>query len=1101
MDLHTTLPNTTPMHQNHEEDHPVMHDDPKKAHEHMMMLELVPLSQVTHIAVHSGSWFDPHTWKDGIIPDDGAHVLISKDVDVTYDALSTTRVQTVRVDGDLSFSTTKDTSLIVDTLVVNASGALTIGTEDAPMQSGVNAEIIIANNGRIDLDYDPTMLSRGIITHGSVSMHGEEKLVHTKVAVAAKAGDTTLTLAETPTNWAVGDVLVLAATEYNRKSDDTQDEVLTIAGIEGNVVTLSKPLEYNHITPRADLFASVANYSRNITIRSEDADVPVNERGHVMFMHNDDVNVQYVAFNDLGRTDKSRNITDYEVKKTPKGDQILERVVDADGHTILKNAKEWHEGGLGYDDLNIRGRYGVHLHKTGIDSGHGAYLEGNAMMGSPGWGFVQHDSTADMINNAAYDVYGAGFASETGNEIGTWADNISIKNIGRDTKVKEGFGNHDTGGQGFGFWLQSRLIAVNDNISASASQSGFAWFSMGADMMNAPSEHLLNPAVAQSSTIDSEMQNMVSNARNETFASGQGMLSVRNKSFQGHDDRNIIEDFTAWNVDVGLDISYSSKYTVHNLDVLGNGIKDGVMLGGFTEDVVLVNPKIDGFTDGVHYAKFGNVLPKGEKDQYYFTLINPEFGAKINTQVNNFNPARDKILTHNELSSAELNLKIDDASLVAKWMFKGDYIGFSPKGIKTDSLGEVKFPAGSETFAYNFVQTARHIIDNGYWTLKDGTEVTVFEMLISDRVTGIAKTFKFLVTLDKGYVSFAKQYNGNINDFYRGDYTHYEDVYMAANIKSSLIPHKSAYGESFYLAGKHLDDMLKGSAYDDHIIGNGGDDTIEGKGGNDVVIGGSGADVFRIMSNYAATMKIDDFDVHHDKIDATGFDTLTFVQYDHDLIIHLSDKKTMILHDVTFEALSNDNFIGVTLPSSATRILGDYTFVPVAFEIEKDNVVLLPPAEEPESIPLPNTNLIEGTDVKELLYGTSGDDRIFGYGGADSIFGGEGNDTIYGGTGFDKIWGNEGADIFILTPNDDTVGDMLRDFNVGQGDKLDISALLLGYDAGIDKISDFVRVTKQAGHSMVYVNKDGLGNDFVEVAFISNGAALAHDVHFSFLML
>ena len=43
----------------------------------------------------------------------------------------------------------------------------------------------------------------------------------------------------------------------------------------------------------------------------ENADTAeVYERGHIMFMHNDDVDVRYAEFHELGRTDKSETARD-----------------------------------------------------------------------------------------------------------------------------------------------------------------------------------------------------------------------------------------------------------------------------------------------------------------------------------------------------------------------------------------------------------------------------------------------------------------------------------------------------------------------------------------------------------------------------------------------------------------------------------------------------------------------------------------------------------------------------------------------------------------------------------------------------------------------
>jgi hypothetical protein len=126
------------------------------------LFALVPRNEATNIAVKSGSWFDPATWADGRIPAQGAKVLIPEAITVNYDGVSDTSLFTVRVDGKLQFATNQNTRMVVDTLVVAPTGLLQIGTKDNPVQDGVTADILIANDGPIDVNWDPLLLSRGI---------------------------------------------------------------------------------------------------------------------------------------------------------------------------------------------------------------------------------------------------------------------------------------------------------------------------------------------------------------------------------------------------------------------------------------------------------------------------------------------------------------------------------------------------------------------------------------------------------------------------------------------------------------------------------------------------------------------------------------------------------------------------------------------------------------------------------------------------------------------------------------------------------------------------------------------------------------------------
>jgi hypothetical protein len=93
------------------------HESEAAEKEHAALMALVPESSVTHVATKSGSWFDPKTWQGGVVPSDGANVLISRGVRVTYNQQSETRLKTVRLDGILEFAHNKNTKMVVDTFV------------------------------------------------------------------------------------------------------------------------------------------------------------------------------------------------------------------------------------------------------------------------------------------------------------------------------------------------------------------------------------------------------------------------------------------------------------------------------------------------------------------------------------------------------------------------------------------------------------------------------------------------------------------------------------------------------------------------------------------------------------------------------------------------------------------------------------------------------------------------------------------------------------------------------------------------------------------------------------------------------------------------
>lgn len=60
----------------------------------------------------------------------------------------------------------------------------------------------------------------------------------------------------------------------------------------------------------------------------------------------------------------------------------------------------------------------------------------------------------------------------------------------------------------------------------------------------------------------------------------------------------------------------------------------------------------------------------------------------------------------------------------------------------------------------------------------------------------------------------------------------------------------------------------------------------------------------------------------------------------------------------------------------------------------------------------------------------------------------------------------------------DGTKDTISDFNLSQGDKLDISDILFGYDSLTDAITDFLEITTSGSNSIVKVDLDGAGTSY-----------------------
>ncbi len=757
-------------------------DDPSKAAEHMAVLNLVPVSAATHVAVSNGSWFDPNTWAGGEVPGEGAKVVIPQGIEVQYDGESPVSLFTVRVDGALEFATDQNTFMEVDTFVVSPSGRLTIGTVDNPVDANVQAVIQIADNGPINVAWDPMLLSRGVVSHGQFETHGAEKDSFLKVAVDPMAGDTSMTLEAPPQGWQIGDKLVLTGTHLTEskevapmtpRNDKTEDEELVITNIVGNVIYFDRPLQYDHEAPRADLKAYVANYSRNVRFETENADdVPVHQRGHVMLMHSDDIDVRYSEFLELGRTDKSERATD---------------VMDLD--TV-------------HSDSNVKARYSLHLHRAGVsDVDNPAYLVGNSVWGSPGWGFVQHDSNAILADNAAYDVYGAAFVAETGNEIGRWSHNIAIKSIGNGGGAKwhDDVNAFDLGRTGAGFWFQGRLVDAVDNVAAGVPGGhGFVYMSRGNGVI--PVDPATAPWSESLRYVDEAIVNYPAITQfdnNEAFAVGTGVEVIKAGAEQQHDVRTVFDGFTAWEVRTGVHLQYTAHYTLKDIDVIATDRSSGAGAAGsgiFIDvnsiDITINGAEISGFPIGVKMAKevINMNYPFDGDFGFFFIDVNV---AGATTAFSN-RDANDTFLTREDLVSGRL--QYDSHLGVITHTDKPElHTYFDLSGTKTDSIGDVRVSPTWDPIRHDYFTVRNALVEEGYWTLPDGRKVTVLDQYFADRATGAVDKVAIIVDWERGFgdVNGVPHYNGVLDldslapvartDYATVDQNGYIDINVLAN--------------------------------------------------------------------------------------------------------------------------------------------------------------------------------------------------------------------------------------------------------------------------------------------------------------------------------
>ncbi|MEO0368231.1 MAG: G8 domain-containing protein [Pseudomonadota bacterium] len=551
----------------------------------------------THTATQSGPWSNVTTW-GGTLPATNANVLIPAGIKVTLSTELNTRLNLVRIDGTLSFDHSQDTLLRVDTIYSSCSGSLQVGTPSQPIRADVTARVIFINNGVVA---DTNRLSRGAILAGSTSIVGSPKTHRAVITPQARQGDSALNINVNPVGWQVGDQLVITGTQIN---NPTSDEIRTITAISNRRISLNSPLNLDHRAPSQDLNVYVANVTRNIEFRSESTSIQ--RRGHMMFM-NADVNIQNARFTELGRTDKTRPLNDLRFDFTDD---------ESDGDDAPEAATVVALGGS-----NVRGRYAIHFHQIGTQLGSPAALvQGSVVFNGPGWGFVNHSSHVDFIDNVSYGLQGAGFYTEAGDEIGSMQGNIAIRSVNSSFSVDDQGAidpdlradHMDYGHDGDGYWLTGARVSMINNVSAGASAHGIIYWTDGimeptpnpTTRVTIPVANLPNGnLIPNRQSVPVWWAPMAENRGNESYGAtvGYRMRYLHAKNYLGRDEES---DFHRSPPQAYIDTLNPS---VNDLTVWGS--RDGVLLN-YNERLSLVGARIVGFGKDISVFSFNEGTAK-----------------------------------------------------------------------------------------------------------------------------------------------------------------------------------------------------------------------------------------------------------------------------------------------------------------------------------------------------------------------------------------------------------------------------------------------------------------------------------------------------------
>jgi G8 domain len=437
-------------------------------HDHTPALTGVPrglpyfCASATVTSVTSGAWSNPATWSTRTVPGTHDKVKIGSGHHIMYDVVSDVSLDCVELDGWLSFRTDANTRMKVGDLTVMEEGVLDVGTPAQPVSADAIAELVIADH-TIDSALDPEQIGTGVEALGTIRMHGAVRApTFVRLAGEALHGTATLTVSELLNGWRAGDRIVIPDTRQLRESERrdgylAQDEQRQIASIEGNEITLTAPLTYDHLgarsaTGRLEFLPHIGNLSRNVIVRSEHAE---GTRGHMIFMARADIDLRYVEVREMGRTRMG----------------VLDNTVFGESGDVVR---------LGANQI---GRYPIHFHHAfgpvrAPANGYQFTLIGNSVDGAPKWGITVHDSHYGLIqDNVVYGAHGAGIVTEDGTETANvFEHNFSMRAAGSgEFAPRSGYGGAapDPGGEGAGFWFRGPNNYIRNNVAANADAFGF----------------------------------------------------------------------------------------------------------------------------------------------------------------------------------------------------------------------------------------------------------------------------------------------------------------------------------------------------------------------------------------------------------------------------------------------------------------------------------------------------------------------------------------------------------------------------------------------------------------------------------------------------
>ncbi|MCJ2130217.1 calcium-binding protein [Methylobacterium sp. E-045] len=299
------------------------------------------------------------------------------------------------------------------------------------------------------------------------------------------------------------------------------------------------------------------------------------------------------------------------------------------------------------------------------------------------------------------------------------------------------------------------------------------------------------------------------------------------------------------------------------------------------------------------------------------------------------------------------------------------------------------------------------------------------------------------------------------------------------------------------LAGREGNDLLTGGGGNDLLIGGAGDDVMTGGTGDDMYVVGAagdqvieganeGNDTVRSAVDYALGANVENVVLlGSDGTNATGNEG------DNSLVGNSGDNR--LDGGAGSDRLNSGDGDDVLVGGIGADVMRGGTGNDTYGVDDAGDQAIEQAGQGFDTVRSSVSYTMETNIEKLVLYG-SDDLTANGNVGRNQIYGNAGDNTIYGDDGRDLLFGRDGADTFVfkaVTDSDVAVSgrDIIKDFDVAEGDRIDLS----GIDANLGQAGDqgfqFVGTDAFSGQAGELRTKFGGGNTLVQGDTDGDGAA------------